>query len=198
MKKLTVNSGQVKNIILKSVVPCGTSWKYISEAVAAQFTVKNWLVVRGFLQELLNAKLIARTKDTHNEVYTLVKKETPIQRFKKDRAKALSVKRMASEVVALTKGFTPVLYSVRKYKTLKTQRGIAYTGEILKNGILIGDFENRSDGGNTNLHFISNVEKVAFDKLALAQPHTAKFEISENYLEELITSFEKSKSKRRT
>ncbi len=47
----------------------GTNWCDIVAHIKLHYTVKNWMHVRGELQGLINAKLVQRTQDVHNEVY---------------------------------------------------------------------------------------------------------------------------------
>jgi len=46
-------------------------WADIVESVEqAKIPVKNWLVVRGVLQWMINEKMVVRTKNIHQEKYT--------------------------------------------------------------------------------------------------------------------------------
>lgn len=47
-------------------------WKDLVERVKAHFEVKNWLHVRGILQELKGEGLVKRTDDIFEEVHVLV------------------------------------------------------------------------------------------------------------------------------
>jgi hypothetical protein len=48
-------------------------WNDIVQSVEqAKIPVKNWMIVRGVLQWMLNEKMVVRIKDVHKEQYTIV------------------------------------------------------------------------------------------------------------------------------
>ena len=48
-----------------------SDWDDIVNSVnQAKIPVKNWLVVRGVLQWMINEKMVVRTKNVHEEIYT--------------------------------------------------------------------------------------------------------------------------------
>jgi len=48
-------------------------WSDIVKSVEdAKIPVKNWMVVRGVLQWMLNEKIIVRIKDVHKEQYSII------------------------------------------------------------------------------------------------------------------------------
>lgn len=49
------------------------TWGEIVKSVEdAKIPIKNWMVVRGVLQWMLNEKMIVRIKDVHIEQYSIV------------------------------------------------------------------------------------------------------------------------------
>jgi hypothetical protein len=66
-------AAQVQAVLTKAITVEGTEWGNIVAAVRAELEIKNWLTqVRGPLQGMLNAGLIRRENDVHNEIYKAV------------------------------------------------------------------------------------------------------------------------------
>ena len=59
-------------IAIQSAFKDGLSdWDDIVNSVnQAKIPVKNWLVVRGVLQWMINEKMVVRIKNVHEEIYT--------------------------------------------------------------------------------------------------------------------------------
>lgn len=71
MEKLTQVELQKRIFDLLSEVITSepTDWDDIVSKVKEQLVIKNWMVVRGVLQFMMDAKLVARTKNIHEEKY---------------------------------------------------------------------------------------------------------------------------------
>ena len=64
---------KIFNAIQKAIVNGSCSWADIVQSVEdAKIPVKNWLIVRGVLQWMINEKIIVRVKDVEKEQYITV------------------------------------------------------------------------------------------------------------------------------
>ena len=63
---------KIFNAIKKAVSNGVCEWGDIMQSVNEEkITIKNWMVVRGILQWMLDEKMIVRVADVHKEQYTL-------------------------------------------------------------------------------------------------------------------------------
>tara|TARA_R100001443_G_scaffold116977_1_gene139345 strand:- start:949 stop:1155 length:207 start_codon:yes stop_codon:yes gene_type:complete len=60
---------QIRSKLLEIITKDGVEWKVIVEEIKKVTTIKNWLLVRGIIQQLKNEKIIARTNNVWEEVY---------------------------------------------------------------------------------------------------------------------------------
>ena len=67
MKTETYN--KIKNKLLEIITEDGIEWKVIVEEIEKIATIKNWLFVRGAIQELKNENIIDRTDNVCKEIY---------------------------------------------------------------------------------------------------------------------------------
>lgn len=65
----------IRNRLLEIITKKGTSWKEIVSSIDKITKVKNWLVVRGVLQDLRNENLVDRTNNVWEEIYISTKQE---------------------------------------------------------------------------------------------------------------------------
>jgi len=63
----------LKNLLLEIIAPQGTSWAKIREEVSRNLPIKNWMLVRGELQLLVNKNIVRRGGNISNEIYHLNK-----------------------------------------------------------------------------------------------------------------------------
>ena len=67
MKKF--NDNGVYDILVNVITEQGTTWQEITAAVKKEYSIKNWLKVRGVLQFYINENKIERTDDMFSETY---------------------------------------------------------------------------------------------------------------------------------
>ena len=60
---------KIRSKLLEIITKDGVEWKVIVEEIKKVTTIKNWLLVRGIIQQLKNEKIIARTNNVWEEVY---------------------------------------------------------------------------------------------------------------------------------
>tara|TARA_Y100000401_G_C8317047_1_gene223124 strand:+ start:1043 stop:1249 length:207 start_codon:yes stop_codon:yes gene_type:complete len=60
---------KIKNKLLEIINEDGTEWKVIVEEIKKIAIIKNWLLVRGIIQELKNENIIDRTDNVYQEIY---------------------------------------------------------------------------------------------------------------------------------
>ena len=60
----------IKSKLQQIITKKGIDWKDIGTEIKKVTTVKNWLVVRGVLQDLINEGVVSRTNDIMKETYT--------------------------------------------------------------------------------------------------------------------------------
>ena len=65
----------IRNRLLEIITKKGTNWKEIVSSIDKITKVKNWLVVRGVLQDLRNENLVDRTNNVWEEIYISTKQE---------------------------------------------------------------------------------------------------------------------------
>ena len=66
----------IRNRLLEIITKKGTNWKEIVSSIDKITKVKNWLVVRGVLQDLRNENLVDRTNNVWEEIYISTKQES--------------------------------------------------------------------------------------------------------------------------
>jgi hypothetical protein len=60
---------KIKNKLLEVITEDGTEWKVIVEEIKKIAIIKNWLLVRGIIQELKNENIIDRADNVYQEIY---------------------------------------------------------------------------------------------------------------------------------
>tara|TARA_Y100000356_G_C11005330_1_gene155530 strand:+ start:61 stop:282 length:222 start_codon:yes stop_codon:yes gene_type:complete len=68
VKKMS-KKNKIKNKLLEIINEDGTEWKVIVEEIKKIAIIKNWLLVRGIIQELKNENIIDRTDNVYQEIY---------------------------------------------------------------------------------------------------------------------------------
>ena len=80
-------------------------------------------------------------------------------------------------------------YSIRKYQEIPAREGVAFHGEILRDGAKIGTVSNDGNGGCNSYHFPVRADHAAlFEAAKLAMPDEADYpEVHDLFVSDLIT-----------
>lgn len=71
-----LNKNEIIELVLEIISVDGTKWKVIVEEIEKIATIKNWLFVRGIIQDLKNENIIERTDSVEEEIYIKSKQIT--------------------------------------------------------------------------------------------------------------------------